>query len=359
MRRPFTHTVLVRPTRFSRQMPPPSDKRVEFQSLYGDLIGDQSRNRRICDDVVEAVRKRVGRRSCSRNETSISTTSPIGLTATCRSRDRASRRHGKEAARSHGRGASRGHPAEKGRVILATGRYIGEGFDDARLDTLFLTLPVSWHGTIAQYAGRLHRLYDGKREVRIYDYADLNVPMLARMFDRRCRGYEASDTRSLCPPAPFRAGPQTSFFRRTRSGSATSRHRAAAHSGRCRYASGESVRPRRALDAGRRRGCSAGRSATEAFLYRRLETLPETTGRFQLNVALPIPFDGSGPMEVDLLCADARLAIELDGRQHLADPKPIAAIAGRTGCCSRTATSCCGFLPRTWARISMRCSMRS
>src|SRR5205085_12486749 len=82
-------------------------------------------------------------------------------------------------------------PRESERVIVATGRYIGEGFDDARLDTLFLTLPVSWHGTIAQYVGRLHRLYDGKREVRVYDYADLNVPMLARMFDRRCRGYDA------------------------------------------------------------------------------------------------------------------------------------------------------------------------
>jgi superfamily II DNA or RNA helicase len=56
---------------------------------------------------------------------------------------------------------------------------------------LFLTLPVSWRGTIAQYVGRLHRLLDGKREVQVYDYADLNVPMLARMFDRRCRGYEA------------------------------------------------------------------------------------------------------------------------------------------------------------------------
>jgi superfamily II DNA or RNA helicase len=77
------------------------------------------------------------------------------------------------------------------RVILATGRYIGEGFDDARLDTLFLALPVSWRGTIAQYAGRIHRLHEGKREARIYDYADLDVPMLARMFDRRCRGYEA------------------------------------------------------------------------------------------------------------------------------------------------------------------------
>ena len=83
--------------------------------------------------------------------------------------------------------------------MLATGRYIGEGFDDARLDTLFLTLPVSWHGTIAQYVGRLHRLHHRKREVRVYDYADLNVPMLARMFDRRCRGYEAVGYNILLP----------------------------------------------------------------------------------------------------------------------------------------------------------------
>ena len=83
--------------------------------------------------------------------------------------------------------------------MLATGRYIGEGFDDARLDTLFLTLPVSWRGTIAQYAGRLHRLHDRKHEVRIYDYADLNAPMLARMFDRRCRGYEAIGYSILLP----------------------------------------------------------------------------------------------------------------------------------------------------------------
>ena len=76
------------------------------------------------------------------------------------------------------------------RVLLATGRYIGEGFDDARLDTLFLTLPVSWHGTIAQYVGRLHRLYDRKREVRVYDYSDLDVPLLARMFSwLRSGGY--------------------------------------------------------------------------------------------------------------------------------------------------------------------------
>jgi very-short-patch-repair endonuclease len=64
-------------------------------------------------------------------------------------------------------------------------------------------------------------------------------------------------------------------------------------------------------------GVDRARSATEAFLYRRLETLPETAGRFRLNAALPIPFDGWGKMEVDLFCTPARLAIELDGGQHL------------------------------------------
>ncbi len=77
------------------------------------------------------------------------------------------------------------------RVLVATGKYLGEGFDDARLDTLFLTLPISWKGTLAQYAGRLHRLYDGKNEVIIYDYADLNLPMLSRMYERRLKGYKA------------------------------------------------------------------------------------------------------------------------------------------------------------------------
>jgi very-short-patch-repair endonuclease len=67
-------------------------------------------------------------------------------------------------------------------------------------------------------------------------------------------------------------------------------------------------------------GPARARSATEAFLYRRLDTLKETNGRFRVNVSLPIPFDGFGTLEVDLLCADARLAIELDGGQHLADP---------------------------------------
>ena len=72
-------------------------------------------------------------------------------------------------------------PGDERRVILATGSYIGEGFDDVRLDTLFLAMPISWKGTLQQYVGRLHRLHDNKREVQVYDYVDTQVPMLARM----------------------------------------------------------------------------------------------------------------------------------------------------------------------------------
>jgi superfamily II DNA or RNA helicase len=80
-------------------------------------------------------------------------------------------------------------PDTEQRVILATGSYIGEGFDDARLDTLFLVMPISWKGTLQQYVGRLHRLHDSKRVVEVYDYVDSNVLMLARMYERRLRGY--------------------------------------------------------------------------------------------------------------------------------------------------------------------------
>ena len=77
------------------------------------------------------------------------------------------------------------------RALLATGKYIGEGFDDARLDTLFLTSPISWKGILQQYAGRLHRAHHAKRAVVIYDYVDVQIPMARRMFERRKRGYAA------------------------------------------------------------------------------------------------------------------------------------------------------------------------
>ena len=80
-------------------------------------------------------------------------------------------------------------PKEETLVIIATGKYVGEGFDCPRLDTLFLALPISWKGIVAQYAGRLHRNYPGKELVQVYDYIDIHVPMCDVMYKRRLKGY--------------------------------------------------------------------------------------------------------------------------------------------------------------------------
>lgn len=77
------------------------------------------------------------------------------------------------------------------RVLLATGRLIGEGFDHAPLDSLVLAMPISWKGTLQQYAGRLHRAHFDKRDVRIYDYVENDHPQLTRMWEKRQRGYRA------------------------------------------------------------------------------------------------------------------------------------------------------------------------
>jgi very-short-patch-repair endonuclease len=179
---------------------------------------------------------------------------------------------------------------------------------------------VSWRGTIAQYVGRLHRLYDSKREVRVYDYADLNVPMLARMFDRRCRGYEAVGYTIVLPasavpgwPADVPLPTDTGW-----------KHDYAASVRRLARDGVDESLANLFADAARpivpeAEGTSRARSATEAFLYRRLESLHETKGRFRLNAELPIAFDALSRMEVDLLCADSRVVVELDGAQHLAD----------------------------------------
>ena len=82
-------------------------------------------------------------------------------------------------------------PADEPLVVVATGKYIGEGFDLPRLDTLMLALPVSWKGLIAQYTGRLHRNYPGKTETCIYDYIDLRVPVCDSMYRKRLHGYKS------------------------------------------------------------------------------------------------------------------------------------------------------------------------
>ncbi len=185
-RRPFEHRLIVRETAFAVDGLVPTDG---IQTLYAALGADEQRNRLIVGDVETALAE--GR-------------SPIVLTE---------RKDHLEHLAAELRGAARhvvvlrggmtpserraatatlaSIPDNELRVVIATGRYIGEGFDDARLDTLFLAIPVSWKGTLIQYAGRLHRLHPGKTEVRIYDYVDGAVPMLARMFDKRLRGYRA------------------------------------------------------------------------------------------------------------------------------------------------------------------------
>ena len=314
--RPFGHTVHVRPTSFRPLIEADPDRRLQFHALYQELIADEDRNQMICEDVLEALR--AGR-------------SPLLLTERKEHLQALADRltpHVKNMVVLYGgRGAKElraaaeqlaSIPEGEARVLLATGRFIGEGFDDARLDTLFLTLPVSWRGTVAQYVGRLHRLHEGKTEVRVYDYADLNVPMLARMFDRRCAGYEAVGYTVLIPGSAVPGWPAevmlpvdplwkneyaASVRRLVRDGVNAPLAQLFVHVAR---------QPEPGAT-----GAARARSATEAFLYRRLETLPETAGQFRLNAELPIPFDGWGNMEVDLLCTEARLVVELDGGQHL------------------------------------------
>jgi superfamily II DNA or RNA helicase len=82
-------------------------------------------------------------------------------------------------------------PSHEHKVILATGKYLGEGFDLPSLDTLFLVFPFSWKGMLIQYTGRLNRASYGKKEIQVYDYVDEKVPVLSRMYGRRLKGYKA------------------------------------------------------------------------------------------------------------------------------------------------------------------------
>ena len=317
--RPFTHEVLVRPTGFVPGGEVEQDARLEFQRLCEGLMISPARNAQIIAEVVRAVE--AGRSPMVLTER----TAHLELLATG-VRDQGVP-HVITLRGGMGRKALAAAldqlktvPAGEGRVVVATGRFVGEGFDDARLDTLFLTMPVSWRGTIAQYAGRLHRLHDGKKVVQVHDYADLDVPMLSRMFDKRCQGYEAVGYTILLPASALPGWPQeiplpvdpqwkldyaASVRRLLRDGIDKPLAQLFVH-----------ATPSPAHPA---EGAERARSASEAFIFKRFETLPALQGRFRLNARLPIPFDDRSQMEVDLLCEEARLAIEIDGGQHLGD----------------------------------------
>ncbi len=216
------------------------DARKQFHQTYQELIFDGNRNRMICQQVSRSVAE--GR-------------SPVVLTERNEHLDRLAHqmqsdgRHlvllrGGMSKRELAATALRleSIPDNEPRVLLATGGFIGEGFDDPRLDTLFLTMPVSWRGTIAQYVGRLHRMHHRKREVRVYDFADLNVPILAKMFDRRCKGYEAVGYKILLPAS---ACPRLACGKSSAGGPVVEgevrRHRAAIGTRWCRHGIGEAV----------------------------------------------------------------------------------------------------------------------
>ncbi len=313
--RPFSHHVIVRPTGLRSMAEPDPDRRLEYQNLCAEIIRSERRNAMIRDDVAAALHE--GR-------------SPLVLTE--RTEHIAALA---ELIRPHtlhliilqggmGRKSLReaiaqlaAVPESESRVVIATGKFVGEGFDDSRLDTLFLTMPVSWRGIIAQYAGRLHRLHDGKREVRVHDYADLDIPMLSRMFDKRCTGYEAVGYTILLPASALPGWP-------------TEVPLPIDPEWKKDYAASVRRLIRDGVDAPLgnlfvtatrpHSGHDRARSASEAFLFHRLESLPETTGLFRLNAKLPIPFDGWSEMEIDLFHTGLKLAIEIDGPQHLSDP---------------------------------------
>lgn len=183
--RSFDHKVIIKNTIFNFSTI--EDEKVNISQIYAGIIINADRNMLIINDVINALK--AGRNPLiltERKEHVIYFSQAMakfckniivmvgGQTA-------------KQRKDIHNQLASISENEE--RLIIATGKYIGEGFDDKRLDTLFLTLPISWHGTVAQYAGRLHRENQAKQEVIIYDYVDINVPMLARMAEKRRKGY--------------------------------------------------------------------------------------------------------------------------------------------------------------------------
>ena len=181
--RPFEHVVVPRHTGF--RMPDGAEDGI--QPAYTAIMRDEHRSDLIINDLLNALEE-----GCS----------PLLLTERTGHLEEFAKRlkgfarnvivlkggTGKKERKALSQQIA-SIPDEEERVLIATGRYIGEGFDDARLDTLFLAMPISWRGTLQQYVGRLHRLHDNKEVVRIYDYVDSNVPMLKRMYEKRVKGY--------------------------------------------------------------------------------------------------------------------------------------------------------------------------
>ena len=182
--RPFEHVVIARRTQFIL-----SDCEAEpkIQDIYTALIKDNGRNDLIFNDALSALEQ--GRSPLLLTERT------EHVTEFAHRLERFSRNvivlvggMGKRQREAVNERLAT-IPDSEERILVATGRYIGEGFDDARLDTLFLAMPASWRGTLQQYVGRLHRLHSRKKKVVVYDYVDEHVSILMRMYKKRIKGY--------------------------------------------------------------------------------------------------------------------------------------------------------------------------
>lgn len=190
---PFEHFVIPRFTSF--RMPFDKDaansafheKQFTIQELYSELTVNEMRNQLIANDVIKNYES--GRNSLVLTERTahvelltqkLSEKIPDVKTLTGKI--------GIKETRETLKRISEISP-EKQLTLVATGKYIGEGFDEPRLDTLFLAMPISWKGTLQQYVGRLHRLYENKNEVQVFDYVDTHVRMLEKMYNKRLNGY--------------------------------------------------------------------------------------------------------------------------------------------------------------------------
>ena len=188
-KRPFDHKVIVRPTNF--RLPPHLQGIASYsiQEVYSSLSQDEERNHLIVQDVVAAAQaKRFPVLLTERREhlDVLANLLAPHIPNVIMMRGGMGKRQRRQVTERIAN-----LPTDQPRVIVATGRYLGEGFDNDQLDTLFLGLPISWRGTLTQYAGRLHRLNAAKKEVIIYDYVDFEVPVLAKMYTRRRTGYKS------------------------------------------------------------------------------------------------------------------------------------------------------------------------